>query len=327
MVIGLGFLACGEVVGGNGDGGHLADCRALPETCGPMGNGSCCASSEVAGGTFFRGYDTAVGTTFTNMTRAATVSPFRLDTYEITVGRFRQFVASQHGTQANPPLIDAGARVLNGNAGQGGWDANWNANLATSREALGGALQCDQYATWTDVAGSKENHPMVCITWYEAQAFCAWDSGFLPTEAEAMFAASGGNQQRAYPWSNPPDSVAIDCTTANFGGANWPKTACVSAGAQAVGKSSPAGDGLFGQSDLGGNAFEWVLDWAPADTSTNCVDCANLVPRIDRLIRGGSFVDKEGAARTAARVFSFPPDARASFVGARCARAVSPSPQ
>lgn len=320
IVLSLSVPACGNVVSGNGESGSHANCSSLPPTCGATGNASCCTSPLLPGGTFYRGYDTVAGTEFRDMTRPATLSPFRLDTYEITVGRFRQFVADKQATQANPPTAGAGARTLNGAEGQGGWDPSWNENLAANREALLGALRCDSFATWTDVVGPNENYPMLCITWYEAHAFCAWDGGFLPTEAESMFAASGGDQHRAYPWSDPPSSVTIDCITANFGGANWPKTACVSAGAQAVGKSSPAGDGRFGQADLGGNAFEWVLDWAKADTASTCNDCANLIPRTDRVIRGGSFLDDAGAARAASRRYGLPPNGRVSYLGARCAR-------
>lgn len=324
IVLGLSGLSCGKVVVENGDAGIQPFCSELPKTCGPSGDASCCTSPLVPGGAFFRGYDTAAGTLFDDMMHPATLSPFRLDTYEITVGRFRQFVAAKQGTRANPPRPGAGARVLNGDPGQGGWDSAWNDNLATNREALLGALRCDPYATWTDVAGPNENLPILCITWYEAHAFCAWDGGFLPTEAESMFAASGGDQQRAYPWSSPPDATAIDCANANFGGTNWPRTACVSEGAQTVGKSSPAGDGLFGQADLGGNAFEWVLDWAKVETASTCNDCANLVPRTDRVIRGGSFIDRADAARAASRAFNLPPDGRVSYLGARCARAIDP---
>jgi len=321
--MGLSSVGCGKVATGTEDGGTSAYCSALPQTCGPTGDLSCCASPLVAGGTFYRGYDTATGTAFRDMTRPATVSPFRLDTYEITVARFRQFVLANQGIQTHPPEPGAGARTLNGTAEQGGWDTTWNVNLAANRDALLGALRCDRFASWTDAQGANENAPMVCITWYEAMAFCAWDGGFLPTEAESMFAASGGNQQRAYPWSNPPSAIAIDCTTANFGGANWPRTACVTEGVQTVGKTSPAGDGLFGQADLGGNAFEWVLDWRKADTASSCIDCANLTPQTDRVIRGGSFLDDAGASRAAAHVYSLPPDARVSYVGVRCARAAA----
>lgn len=74
---------------------------ACPATCGPMGTTNCCASSVVPGnavgatleGTpFFRSYDVANDTSFKSMNYPATVSDFRLDTYEVTLGRFREFV-------------------------------------------------------------------------------------------------------------------------------------------------------------------------------------------------------------------------------------------
>src|SRR5262249_1944612 len=60
-------------------------CRGLAATCGADGAQSCCASALVPGGMFLRGYD---GVTYADGTNPATVSDFRLDTYEITVGRF-----------------------------------------------------------------------------------------------------------------------------------------------------------------------------------------------------------------------------------------------
>jgi len=58
--------------------------------CGPHKE-SCCVSLDVPGGTFYRSYD---GVTYTDKSYPATVSPFRLDKYEVTVGRFRQFVSA-----------------------------------------------------------------------------------------------------------------------------------------------------------------------------------------------------------------------------------------
>src|SRR5262249_42064726 len=152
-----------------------------------------------------------------DMSNPATVSDFRLDTYEVTLGRFRQFVNAGMGTQASPPANGAGARTLNGMANQGGWDPTWTANLPADVGQLGAAGDCTPpLNSWTDTPGANEVLPMNCITWYEAFAFCVWDGGFLPTEAERSYAAAGGNEQRAFPWSNPASSLTIDCSYANY---------------------------------------------------------------------------------------------------------------
>ena len=303
IVVGLIVPACGrsgfDAVDGTGDGlggdGPAVSCGSLAPTCGALGNVPCCESPVVSGGTFYRGHDVAADMAYNDMSRPATVSSFRLDKYEVTVGRFRQFVVAGLGTQANPPATGAGARTLNGMASQGGWDPTWNAILAADTTALVAAVKCDaNRKTWTDTPGTGENRPMVCITWYEAMAFCAWDDGFLPTEAESMYAASGGSLQRAYPWSSPAGSTTIDCTVTNYGGTNWPTTACVGAGADNVGSVSPAGDGVWGQADLVGNVWEWALDWYATPLPTPCTDCANLVPASYRIVRGASFAN--GAA-------------------------------
>jgi hypothetical protein len=84
--------SCASHSGGAVDSGPLdasPSCKGLTATCGPSGDASCCASSLVLHGTFYRGYD---GVTYTDQGYPATVSDFRLDTYEVTVNRFRQFV-------------------------------------------------------------------------------------------------------------------------------------------------------------------------------------------------------------------------------------------
>src|SRR5213076_223676 len=58
--------------------------------------------------------------------------------------------------------------------------------------------------------------PITCATWFELYALCIWDGGFLPTEAEWNYAAAGGNEQRAYPWSSPSSSLTIDETYASY---------------------------------------------------------------------------------------------------------------
>ena len=288
-----------------------------PDSCGPDADRPCADSRVVSGGMFFRSYDEAEDMAHIDMSRPATVSSFGLDTYEVTVGRFREFVAAGMGTQASPPAAGAGAHAIIANSG---WDPAWNPLLAPDTTMLIAGVKCSEmYQTWTDTPGRNENRPMVCITWYEAMAFCAWDGGYLPTEAESMYAASGGNLQRAYPWSTPPSSTTVDCTFANFGGSNWPSTACVSAGAAIAGSTSPQGDGLWGQADLAGNVTEWVLDSYESPLPTPCNDCANLTPAEFRVIRGGSFNYDESYLRSAFRYLGSPAN-RNFGRGVRCAR-------
>jgi formylglycine-generating enzyme required for sulfatase activity len=291
--------------------------------CGPAGDQPCCASLLVQGGTFSRSYDLGSDAMYTTSTDTATISSFYLDRYEVTVRRFREFVDAGGGTQASPPPANAGARTLNGMASQGGWDPTWNTSLEVDRAALEAALTsasvCGKY-TWTTAPGASEDLPIVCPTWFEAFAFCAWDGGYLATEAEWNYAGAGGSDQRAYPWSSPAGDLTIDCTYANIN----PGTACVSPSNNGLpnrpGSESPRGDGRWGHADLSGNVWEWTLDWY-ANYSKPCNDCANVTGSGSRTMRGGSFFNPADRARPAQRN-SVPPTSRYSNFGIRCARAM-----
>lgn len=249
----------------------------------------------------------------------ATVSPFVLDRFEVTVGRFRKFVEAGMGTRATAPPSGAGARRLNGMDDQGGWGPSWNANLLGDTADLVVALKCNVYKSWTDAAGSDEELPIDCLTWYEAFAFCVWDGGFLPTEAEWNFVAAGGDEQRAYPWSSPASSTAIDCSYANHKSGSMYCVNHPAGSVNSVGSESPRGDGKWGHADLIGNVWEWTLDWQQAYSSP-CLDCAQLTESSKKAVRGSNFF-YGGTIRTARR-FDALPNARAdeNGIGLRCAR-------
>ena len=94
---------------------------------------------------------------------------------------------------------------------------------------------------------------------------------------------------------------------------------CPSHGASDVGKTSPMGDGKYGQTDLAGNVWEWNLDqYAPYVVT--CVDCAYLpASSPGRVQRGG------GSLGNAGLLVSYRTDSgedgRGHAIGARCARA------
>jgi formylglycine-generating enzyme required for sulfatase activity len=96
-----------------------------------------------------------------------------------------------------------------------------------------------------------DEHPMMDITWYDAQEYCEWRGGSLPTEAQWEKAARGTDERR-YPWGNEP----VTCERARYGECGW-MTAPVG--------SHPAGISPYGVHDMAGNAWEFVYDWYDRD--------------------------------------------------------------
>jgi formylglycine-generating enzyme required for sulfatase activity len=302
---------------GTSGGSGLPRCMELPNTCGATQDQSCCASSTVPGGTFKRGYD---GATYTNGSYPATVSSFQLDRYLVTVGRMRSFVTAVENGWL--PTAGSGKHTHLNNGGgvnggtEPGWDPSWSSSLATNRAQWDANLLCDPtLATWTSLPADNEQRPINCVEWQEAYAFCVWDGGFLPTEAESNFAAAGGNDQRVYAWSSPASSTNIDCSYANFN----PGSPC-SGALNDVGSESPKGDGKWGQADLAGNVWEWILDWfASPYANAQCTDCADLTTGGIRVIRGGTFYD--GASYMAASYrHNYSQSGHSPLFGVRCAR-------
>ena len=116
-----------------------ASCTMLPANCGSGGADNCCNSPVVGGGMFKRSYDVAIDNAYPDQTHPATVSDFRLDKYEVTVGRFRNFVNAGMGTQASPPAAGAGANPY---IASSGWDTSFNSSLTANTTALIAAVKC-----------------------------------------------------------------------------------------------------------------------------------------------------------------------------------------
>ena len=284
------------------------------DDCGPMGDEDCCTSLPVPGGEVLLDNDPR---------QPAEVSPFRLDRFEVTVGRFREFVeAMRRGWTPAPG--DGKHAHLAGGAGlierdvpsdhEDGWDPAWTARLPADWNA---AFASGWNCTWTPTPGDNENKAINCLHWEEAYAFCIWDGGFLPSEAEWFFAAAGGGDddgQRLFPWGDAPadsDDYAYDADSCGW---------CMGPGE--VGQF-PLGEARWGQLDMAGNAAEWVLDWYedPYPPGAPCRDCANLTsPATMRGLRGGAFWDPATEMLATDVRYYGSPDHRVIGATMRCAR-------
>lgn len=282
-------------------------CRDLdpPPKCADQG---CCDTATVPGGNFPMG-DADSGNASEKPVRDTYVSQFNLDVFEVTVGRFRTFMASYDG----PPAPGQGRdpRVANDE----GWSADWDGYLpATAAEIEARFSDCNVYSTWTPSPGDRETYPITCVDWFTAYAFCAYDGGWLPSEAEWEYAAAGGAEDRTYPWGDqvPDSSRAV-----------YEQVSAVDYQMFFRVGSKPAGAARFGQLDMAGNVAEWVLDWYdPAYYSLGCMDCANVTDSSDlnyRSVRGGNswfwYLDLRVARRDADN-----PESWGLGSGIRCAR-------
>lgn len=156
----------------------------------------------------------------------------------------------------------------------------------------------NKYCNWgyTD----RDNHPMNCIDWYGADAFCMWAGGRLPTEREWYAEASNGGT-RTYPWGKE----VVTCSLAIWGdGSNtdgcgkdstWP--VC----------SKPSGNSVSGLCDQSGNVWEWT---------SSSYDREHLW----WVLRGGSWCTFDPESLRALLRNWGGPDYRSNSVGFRCGR-------
>jgi formylglycine-generating enzyme required for sulfatase activity len=251
----------------------------------------------------------------------ATVSAFNLDKYLVTVGRYRAFAAAW--TAGWRPAAGAGTHAYLTGGGlattaggpETGWDTTWATNVKPTTASLTGGSYCDSaHATWTAAAtGGRESFPINCVNWYESYAFCIWDGGFLPSEAEWEYAAAGGSEQRQYPWgSTAPGTMNQYAIYGSYYTMNTTGLAPVGTAAMGAGK--------WGQLDLAGQIWEWALDWK--NTYVNpCTDCVSLTKASYRIVRGDNYGGSVNNLVPTVRGGDIAPEGRDSNFGVRCARA------
>ncbi len=190
---------------------------------------------------------------------------------------------------------------------------------------LAGACDPPSTAHW-DGAGwgtnrstnDRANHPQNGLTWQQAETFCRWLGGGLPTEAQWEYAAKGP-QHRKYPWGDTPEPTCANRTAIFNEGGDTPYYGCGAGGTQPAGAQT-GGFSWCGALDMAGNLWEWVQDYhhgtyanAPSDGS------AWLDGPGNRVTRGGGFDYGAAHLRSANRSADTALSQRANL-GVRCFR-------
>jgi len=179
-----------------------------------------------------------------------------------------------------------------------------------------------------------DDHPVVHVSWHDAQAYAKWAGKRLPTEAEWEYAARGGHNNYIYPWGNEP----VNEDKANFWQGNFPYKNLAKDGfgwTAPVGSFSPNGHGLF---DMAGNVWEWTADWyhsgyyaalAEKGIANNPRGPGKSLGQMNsgipgKVMRGGSFLCNDSYCagyRASARMKSSP-DSGMMHLGFRCVKDV-----
>ena len=176
----------------------------------------------------------------------------------------------------------------------------------------------------------KDTHPMVNVTWDEANAYAKWAGAHLPSEAQWEKAARGMDGRR-YPWGNSWDAAKCN----NFM-LHRPTVMVMSrfqerllkflriqslrsVGTMPAG-SYPAGASPYGCLDMAGNVWQWCEDWHGSDyyKISPAKNPKGLEDGQGRVVHGGSWVDSPAAFFRCARRLDYVPGLATSRLGFRC---------
>ena len=243
----------------------------------------------IPGGVFGMGTDNPNANRDERPMHSVTVRDFSLDRTEVTVAAFGRCVAA--GSCSEPEAYRDGRRDYR------------------------------VFCNWKHPA-DRSTHPVNCVDFGQATAYCVWAGKRLPSEEEWEYAAKGGGEGRLFPWGNAPlaetrlNACGIGCPE-NLAAKGfpappplyavddgWPETAPVG--------RFPAGASKHGVLDLLGNVWEW--------TATEYVAYDGSRAEKSRVLRGGSWGGGDPTTEQTTNRFRLAPGSRGQFLGFRCAR-------
>lgn len=218
-----------------------------------------------------------------------TLSPYLIDRYEVTVERYVEFLNNGNPEHYHDSMTSAGI-IRNGSA--------------------------------FTFSPSKKSHPITWLSWSDADAFCRFAGGKLPTEAQ-WEKASRGTEGRLYPWGNsfyigqtPPDFflanyvagfVSKDDFGYSYDGARY----------TAPTGNYPTATSIWGVYDMAGNVSEWCNDWYANSFPQESFDPQGPLLGLWRSYRGGSYKNYPEELISTSR-YRLDPSQRSDDLGCRC---------
>lgn len=256
--------------------------------------------------------------------RLVTLDAFRIDRCAVSNRQFARFVAATGyvtvAEEAGASFVFAGLLPDDFEDTAGVADAPWWRQVrgACWHRPEGEGSSIDQ----------REDHPVVHVSWFDAQAYCDWAGLLLPTEAQWEYAARGGLEQRRFAWGDelmPGGEHRCNIWQGRFPATNTREDGHY--GTAPVHAYAPNGYGLH---NVCGNVWEWCADWFDnrfddridkgfGDAALR--DPGGPSSGTRRVIRGGSYLCHESYCnryRVAARSANDPLSST-GHMGFRCA--------